>query len=140
MPFPIDEDEMTAILASSLKTTPDKITATGVWEKTIVDSIDAAYQDIVGALTERGYTSSQIAAWDRAEEYNRDLGLFWCLVKGAGLHGNDPTFINKLDRRKELESVAILIDGVMVTAAGVGEVGYGVLDTIGDQFTKDMEW
>jgi hypothetical protein len=137
----ISDDELLVSLAASLKTDPAQLSAAG-WDSIVAESNNSAYQDIVGALSDRGYSAAQIAAWDRRTEYERDIGLFWCLTKGAGLHGNDPTFIFKLDRRAELATVAVLIGGVIVDPDGTtsGVVGYGTLDTTGDRFSRESTW
>lgn len=132
----ITDSQLKVELAGNLKVDPAAIPP-GVWDEVIESSNVAAYQEIIGALLARGYTMAQISAWDRRVEFNADLGLFWCLVKGAGLHGNDPTFIDKLDRRKELLTCPVICGGSLVapgTAGGV--VGYGTLDTEDDTYAR----
>jgi hypothetical protein len=80
-----------------------------------------------------------VDAWDRGSEFETDIGLYWCLVKGAGLHGYDSTYIKLLDRRKELETV-LLLDGssLLETSTETGTPGYGNLDDTNDQFRRDI--
>ncbi len=136
----ITDAQLKTKLASNLKVA-DETTLPAGWDGIITDSNSSAYQDIVSHLLNRGFTSVQINQWDRGAEFESDIGLFWCLVKGAGLHGNDPTFINKLDRRAELDTVSVTIGGEIVLPGGSsGEVGYGRLDTTDDLFTRDSSW
>ncbi len=135
----ITDNDLKTKLAANLKVADASQLPAG-WTQIITDSNAAAYANIVGVLSARGYTGAQIASWDRGAEFNSDLGLFWCLVKGAGLHGNDATFIDKLDRRKELEDVAIMNGGVLVTPDTGGAVGYGQFDTTDDAFTRKTTW
>lgn len=106
----------------------------------VPDANEAAQNEIEAALAARGYSASQAAAWDRAEEYNRDLGLWWLLVKGAGLNRFDETFVSKLDRRKELSNAAILISGVIQTPELAGQVEHAALSTSADIFSLDVVW
>ncbi len=133
----ITDAQLTTALEACLKVTAGALAST-TWPAIVTASNLSAYQEIVGALTERGYTLTQIATWDRGGEFETDIGLFWCLTKGAGLHGNDPTFIFKLDRRAELKDVPVLLAGLEAAPGTV--VGFGVLDTTCDRFTKHTHW
>lgn len=113
------------------------------WDEIVPDANTAGQNEVTQAITNLGYTAAQAATWDRAAEFNRDMALFWCLVNGAGLHGHDPTFIDKLDRRAELKEITapILIGGEPVDPDDdSGGVGYGEFDTTDDRFTPDMTW
>lgn len=112
---------------------------------TIIDqSIQEGYEEIVSALTARGYTVAQIGTWDRAERFNIDLALFWSLTKGVISQLPFET-IKQLDRRKELLTVALTVDGAPIqidpTTAVTGNVGSGRLKfTECDTFSPKMEW
>ena len=108
------------------------------WTVIIADANLSAYQDIVGHLLRRGFTKAQIDTWDRGAEFQKDIGLFWCLVKGAGLHGYDDKFIRLLDRRKELDEVFIIDGSMALEPAGVEQYGSGRLTTDNDQFRLDQ--
>lgn len=115
-----------ARLAGMLKISdPDDLAA--YWTDIVSDSLTAAYNEIRSALARRGYNTTQIAAWDRGSEFETDLGLFWCLTKGAGLGAPDGRWIEKLDRREELKTVDVTIDGEMVTPAGRPQINFGPL-------------
>jgi|SRR5579859_439800 len=139
MPFIADSDLQTS-LANALKISTSSLPAT--WNGIITESNNSAYADILGALAGRGFTPAQVAGWDRGVEFNKDIGLFWCLVKGAGLHGNDATFIDKLDRRKELLTIYILISGAIAVPGSTtpAVVGSGTFDTSTDNYTRLTTW
>jgi hypothetical protein len=123
-------------IAARLKLT-DITKVPGATVNAIPDAIDRGYQEIVSKLLGRGYTMTQIVAWDRAAEFNRDLAMFWCAVQSANLDASD-LWVQKLDRRKELDTVAITIGGVLVNpgTSGGGQVGFGTLDTTNDIVTR----
>ena len=88
------------------------------WLLIVADANVAAVNEIYGQLTARGFLATQIAGWDRAAEYNLDIGLYWSLVKGAGLSSADDKWVKGLDRRKELETVQVVSAGVWQTPLG----------------------
>lgn len=114
-----------------------------LWDRIAAESATAAYNDIVSALSNRGYTAVEIDTWVRGAEFNRDIGLYWAFVKGAGLHSYDDKWIDKLDRREELESVYITIVTVGVDNFDVRS-GQLVNDELpengGDRFSLDDTW
>lgn len=136
----ITDAQLKTQLAAALKLASSASLPVG-WDDIIAKSNLAAYQTIVAKLSGRGYTAAQIAGWDQGAEFNTDIGLFWCLVKGAGLHGNDPTFINKLDRRAELDTCDVMVGGVLQSpGSGLQVVGFGNLDTDDDTYTRETTW
>lgn len=111
-----------------------------LWGNIVPDANVAAYNEIIGRLTDRGFTVAQIDSWARNDEFNRDIGLFWALVKGAGLDGYDDKWIERLDRREELDTVAVVIDDELVDPGDTsGSIGQGNLDTSGDIYSLDPE-
>lgn len=107
----------------------------------VADSVQAAYLDITTALSERGYTAAQIEAWDRGEEFNRDIALYWSLIK-AKVSRDEYMTINKLDRREELKTITVTIGGEVVEPETTGLVGYGDLtfDESTSRFSPNMRW
>lgn len=103
----------------------------GYWDTIINDAVGDAYADLTSILLAKGYTIGQLDSWDERERYNKDLALFWCLVKGGGLSTYNDVNINKLDSRAGLEkSATIMIGGNPVTPGGVDEgggLGFGTL-------------
>lgn len=106
------------------------------WDDIVTDSRTSAYNEIVSRLADRGLSLTQIADWERGAEFERDIALYWCLIKGA-VGGEDDKFIKQLDRRKELDEVAVVIDGEVVTGGGNdGPVGYGVVSADVVEFNR----
>ncbi len=109
------------------------------WSRHVTEGHTAAYQDIVGRLLGRGFVLSQITAWDRGAEFETDIGVYWALVKGAALDGFSDLFIQKIDRRSELDKMATLqVAGVWQkpgsTTDQPGMVSTSNFDTSGSVF------
>jgi hypothetical protein len=120
-------------LAAMLKY--DEASLPDYWDVIIADANESAYGSIISHFLNRGFTQSQIDAWDQGEEYQRDIGLFWCLVKGGGLHNYDPTFVKLLDRRNELKEIQLETLGTPQEQEGVPDViSAGPLDTECDKY------
>lgn len=137
MPF-ITDDALKTRLAAVLKQS-DPGDLADVWDGIISDANAAAYNSIVAHLAARGYTLAQIAAWDRRDEFNMDLGLYWALVKGAGIQAYDDRWVEKLNRLKELDEAIITIDGELVSAVMQTRIGHGRLATSDDEFVVDPD-
>lgn len=102
------------------------------WDEIVSKANTAAYQEIVSRLTARGYSQAVINAWSRGNEFQHDIGLFWALVHGGGYSEADDRFINKLDRRNELDTVLVEIES--------RTVGRGKMSTRCDRFTMDTQF
>lgn len=110
MPGPwIPDSTLQADLADLLHVDPDDLEA--CYFRIIPECNKAAAADITLALMARGYSSAQIDGWDQRETYNRDIGLFWAITKGGILRDFPDLNVNKLDRRKELPELMILVSG-----------------------------
>lgn len=145
MPAPgfLTDAALTTALESAMSVAPGTLGSgdSAHWLTIVEQANGSAYQDILGALLQRGLSLTQIDTWHRGIEFQRDLGLFWALVRGAGLHGFDDTYIKPLDRRKELETVA-LIDAVGAPLVPPdppleGQVARGVMSSETDLFRLD---
>lgn len=138
----IDNPELNTILTAALSRIELDAASQTNWDKIVSDSNEAAANDIVRVLVGRGFTKAQVDAWDSRKEFNRDLGLFWCLVKG-GVKGNyDPEFIRMLDRRAELEAVVVTVDGAIPVPepdAVPQTIKRGMLTAPSDVFSMDMK-
>lgn len=96
------------------------------WDGIISDANAAAVNSIRGALLGRGYSPAQIEAWDRVQEFQTDLAIFWALVNGGVTKDYDDRLIAKLDRRAELATVDLTINGALVQPGGGAGVGGGI--------------
>lgn len=104
-------------------------TVTLDWQESIVIQANlAAYWCIVDALLRRGFTKSAIDFWDRGPEFERALGIWFILQEMArrapDLYGQKA--MNATDRRTELKSVGLTINGVWqnpTTGVGLPTIG-----------------
>lgn len=120
-------------LASLLKFSGGAAEIDDIYDNIIVDARTAAYNEIVGSLATRGYSPTQIDAWDRGAEFETDLALWFCLVKMAGTIGADDRFIARLDRRPDLmgdpsrgiSPVPITVGGQLVNPGGTDRIKIG---------------
>ena len=133
----INDSQLKDELHSTLGKAPGEMSSK--WDNIVRRSNVSAYQDIVSRLVARGFSKAQVDLWDRGAEFNVDIGLYWCLVKGGGLEAYDDKFINKLDRREELDTVLVTTSGVIVTPANGGDFGTGSFDTSSDLFVMDED-
>jgi hypothetical protein len=141
MPF-LTDTEFRQSLADTLKVNAAELG--GYWDRLCQEAHLSAYRDVRGALLMRGFAPGQIDQWDRGAEFERDLGLYWALVRGSNVHSFDQTAIDRLDRRKELETVMVELAGgaPQVPAGTPPRIEFGVLSTTDadgndDRWTKD---
>lgn len=130
----ISDADLKSALADMLGKTSASLV--GKWTDIVTAANVAAANDIAQRLLARGYSAAQIDAWDYRAVFNRDIGLFWALVKGGGLADYSDVGINKLDRRKELDTLAVLIGGAVAlpavdaTTGGFAVGGGDFIDTL----------
>ncbi len=111
----ITDAQLLTALADRLKvTSANELPA--YWAGTIVpNAVNAGYQDMLGALLNRGFSKAQVDAWDRAAEFNLSQSLYWAMVNGGvTLDQAHPDALKALDRREELKSVLVFVGGVWV--------------------------
>jgi hypothetical protein len=111
----ITNTELLTAVADRVKVTnPDELPAW--WASTVVpQAVTAGYQDILGALLNRGFSKAQVDAWDRRVEFNFSQSLYWALVNGgAAADVAQPDALKALDRREELKTVLVFVSGVWV--------------------------
>lgn len=133
----ITDSQLLERLAGVLKIDPEDVAVSvPYWLKIVADSNQASWNDIRAQLVGvRGFSDGQVSSWDRGAEVQTDLGLFWCLVKGAGLHEFNDTFIRHLDRRGELKKMPITIGGEVVKPGGTQpNISAGRLNDAGSTF------
>lgn len=135
-------DEMLRAVATLRHVNPGDIC--DPWPEAIREGNQAAADDIAQILMSRGYTAEQVNAWDQRKTYNRDVGLFWTIVKVGALEDFNDTQINKLDRRKELQTLLLLINGEPVTPGTTAGAGAGIrggrLDTSSWRFDMNTRF
>ncbi len=112
------------------------ITLTTSWANLAPQAHSRGYSKLVSTLLGRGFLAAQITAWDDGAVYERDLSLYFALVRGGVLDAFDAKFIELLDVRKEICALtAIPIGGVWQPPGGTaGQAEVGAIDTSTDLF------
>lgn len=95
-----------------------------------------AYDLILQTFAQRGYTVSQIAAWDYGADWELNLSLWAALRRAAALQAVDDRLLGTLDVRKDLAELQGIIAGgiYQYPASTPGTVGVGNADTSMDVF------
>lgn len=112
------------------------------WTTIIADAVEIAYGELRAILVDRGYTTTQVDAWDDLLSFSRRLAIYYALSLGAGLHSYDDKFIEKLKPDlKRLETSQISINGTQTLPDDEteGMVSQTDLDTEDDTYTKETE-
>lgn len=129
-PWITDAELKTALADALNKSDPTKLNVSNAQlEKANRWAAGCIHDVLVG----RGF-SDYLDTWDRRKEFNECLGLYWLFTLGGVPYSNGDLFVNKLDRRKELETARIFVDGAAVRptqdtdSSPAGSVGGGRLD------------
>ena len=140
---------MAFLTNAELKTSLSKLLQVGeatmesYWDAIISDANTTAQKEIKSRLIKMGYTPANAEGWDRASEFNRDIGLYWCLVKGAVL---SPTPLNqqelsRLNRSSQIDDETITVGDVEVEpTAGEGRITRGALLDTNDTIKAITAW
>lgn len=84
----------------------------------IDQSLAAANAEVVGRLLARGFRYAEdVLLWDRAAELEKDICLYWCLLRGGAYGSVDPLALKSLDRRAELDTILVTVNNVWVQPA-----------------------
>lgn len=138
-------------LAGVLNLTGGRAALEPFWLGIIPAAHRAGYNEVVGALAARGYSVAQMDSWDRREEFEAHLSLWWALVEGESERegaetSTRPTMVPRLlfkfDRRLELATVPLTAGGVLMvppTPASQAKVVMGQMDTSKDIFQLDPD-
>lgn len=102
------------------------------WENIAAQCQTWAYNEILSALSGRGFTPAQIAAWDRGVEFELDLAIFRALSRGGALANLNADFIKSFDRRSELKEVIYTTTGAIQDPQGTAG-----LPNVGDNDTSE---
>lgn len=132
----LTDDEFRESLAITLKIDVGRLGKH--WDLLCQEAHKSAYFDVRGALLARGYAASEVDNWDRGPEFERDIGLFWALLRGSRFHNYGTDVVDKLDRREELKSVMVENLGTVQIPSGTPpRIDGGLLDTTNDEWTVD---
>jgi hypothetical protein len=118
----LDPDDLAQRVASLLKL--DRHDLPPNWELIVADSNAVAAAQVYGALRQRGLSDADARAWARGPEFTLDIGQYWALSKGAGLHNYDNRYVDRLNRLPELLGQAWLGEDSAGAPVG-GPVGGG---------------
>lgn len=118
----ISDDDLADELAAALQR-PDRSALETFWLSRVARANAEAANEITGAMVARGFTASQIDAWDRRQELNRTLGLWALLRDGLALSGMSPDAIKMFDRRRDLSVLPVCIGGAVVNPAANATTG-----------------
>lgn len=133
----ITDAVLKTFVAGVLKKPEDDLNNTTYWNGTITIANQSATDEIKGRLAARGFTTAQIAAWDRVEEFNKWIGAYNALVAGGALESYDDRFVERFKRwLDELDTVAVLNNGTLQASQDIAE---GPVNTEEDLFVVDDE-
>ena len=80
----------------------------------VADSYASAVSEVTEAFKARGFSDAQFQGWDRRREYVIDIALFWAMTKAGSLANYSDLMLKKLDRRAEIATMAVTVNGVIV--------------------------
>lgn len=132
----ITDTQLKTLVAAALKKPTADLDAVDYWPVIITECNAAAYNEIVSRLAARGFTTAQIAAWDRGAEFEKRIGLYWALVEGGCLDAFDDKFIERLKTYLDwLDTVAVTNSGELVASK---DCNTGAVNTSGDYFGEPI--
>lgn len=100
------------------------------WTTIITNAQLRAYNEIFAALSGRGFTAAQIAAWDRGPEFEGNMTCYYALMAGGAAESIDEKALASLDRSKELTGDP-QHPAVQITNGGVYQYPQGNPGTVG---------
>jgi hypothetical protein len=108
------------------------------WTRLCQEALDEGLRDIIGLLAERGWSTTQVLAWDRLHAVHLMQATYWAAVLGGGFHNFDDRWVNKLDQRETLKTMPLTDDGGIIAPGGASATAIaGLLNTDGDRYTRD---
>jgi hypothetical protein len=96
----LKDSEIKSAVAAALR--KDAGDLPGHWDAVIANAHASGWKDVRDALAHRGLTEGQVAAWDRAAEYERRQSVYWAL-----LDGGSPEAAAAFDQRPTLSGAFI---------------------------------
>ncbi len=112
----LSDDQTLSDLAATIKATGVEVIP-GYWPAINTRAHTRAYNEIYSALIGRGYSASQIAAWDRGEEFESDLTVWFAISKSSSATPLNQKVFSIFDRRADLQAVPIVNAGVLQAPA-----------------------
>ncbi len=117
------------------------------WDGIIDEAVTFSANEVSGVLESRGFSVANVAAWDRLFEVTRDLALWRTIVMGGIYNSFDANVIKTLDRRAELHTILVAVNGIYLKPAladaGMAATGGALADDGTATFTykggKDNE-
>lgn len=105
--------EIKTALSSHLKVAESDMAS--YWTAITTRAALFAAQEVYGRLLARGFRMTEdILRWDRLSEVTLDLGCWKSIMSGGVYAGFDPEALKSLDRREELASVYVFVNGDLV--------------------------
>lgn len=145
MPAPwITDAELKDALAAALGVDPTELVIK--WDTIIPTANRKAGADISSLLAAKGYTASQLDAWDWRKEYNTDQGVFWCGVDGSSLINVGIEEVKMRDRREDIKKLTPTSNGIPMFPAATSadgqsfSVATGRIDESYYRFSADKEF
>lgn len=114
----ITNTQLTAMVAAQLKKAVADVNASAAWPLIIAQALIDSYGDIRRALVTRGYSQTQIDAWDDGATFQTSQGCYWALARGGSLDGYSMETVKFFDRRAELKTVEITNNAVYQSPLG----------------------
>lgn len=111
------------------------------WDELIARANPRGYRHVRAALIGRGYTASQLDAWESRTDWNRTAALYFAFHDAAL---NDETMLPHVEhlweQLKDLATLTTLVgdDGLILTPPA-GRVGHGSYRTADDLHTMEDE-
>ncbi len=121
-------------------------TLAAYWTDHCNQSATFADQETKGRLYKRGFIPTDVANWDRLYEVTLDLGLWRAIMLGGVFSSFDATVIKALDRREELDSILVFVNGIWVQPpagnAGMTSTGGPLANDPGAIFNSvpEIDW
>lgn len=89
------------------------------WDSIVGDAVISASNTVTELVTARGFSVTQVAAWDQVKDFTKDIGIYWCLIRGGALGNYSDQFVKAFDRRDELRKLEAIIIGGVPTTPGI---------------------
>lgn len=118
------------------------VTQSTFWPSIVAQANQSAWGEILDRLIRRGFTVTQINAWDRGAEVQTQIGCYNALRDGGCLENFSETFLRNMMRYFDPTIEGNILDNTLVTNSQQwqtpgdtpGNIGTGPLDTTEDMY------